>query len=427
MPDVLTDSYERRALSSITINREARQRREISTAGLIDSIKRLGVLSPIIIQRDGSLIAGERRLACCRELGLSEIPVRYADELSEIELQIIEQDENIKRADLTWQERVAATERIHQLYQAAHPAGWTMSETAEQIGVQLPVVSRYLKVAQHLGEERIASAPAFSVAENFINRREHRREAEGLEELLGLLPDRTGEVITPADPILAANFLEWAPRYRGEAFNLIHCDFPYGIGVFSGEMAGKFREPSHYDDDLKTYVSLIHCLCENLDRLLSLSGHLMFWYSDRYRAFTLKLFADLAPQLVFKPFPLIWHKSDNAGVIGDIRRSFRHIYETCLIASIGDRQLVQSRGDLYACPTDQRLHPATKPEPMLKFFMEALVDNTTRIFDPTAGSGAALRAAESLGASQVLGLELDPEVARVANGHYRTWRALRSA
>jgi predicted RNA methylase len=39
------------------------------------------------------------------------------------------------------------------------------------------------------------------------------------------------------------------------------------------------------------------------------------------------------------------------------------------------------------------------------------VDSTTRLLDPTCGSGSALRAAKSLGASAVLGLERDASYA----------------
>ena len=42
-------------------------------------------------------------------------------------------------------------------------------------------------------------------------------------------------------------------------------------------------------------------------------------------------------------------------------------------------------------------------------FFEMFVDDYTLMLDPTAGSGASLRAAESLKAKQVLGLEIDQQ------------------
>jgi len=51
---------------------------------------------------------------------------------------------------------------------------------------------------------------------------------------------------------------------------------------------------------------------------------------------------------------------------------------------------------------------------MLRHFMEMFVDENTTLLDPTCGSASALRAAESLGARHVLGLEKDEEYAKGA-------------
>ena len=109
----------------------------------------------------------------------------------------------------------------------------------------------------------------------------------------------------------------------------------------------------------------------------------------------------------FHKFGLVWVKSDNAGIAGDALRSPRHTYEFALLASRGERQIVQIKSDTYSAPTDKRLHPSTKPEPMLRHFFTMLVDEHTSMLDPTCGSGASIRAAESLGAGRCLGLEID--------------------
>jgi hypothetical protein len=47
---------------------------------LAESIAALGLLHPIVVRPDGTLIAGARRLAACRDvLGLAEVPVRVLD------------------------------------------------------------------------------------------------------------------------------------------------------------------------------------------------------------------------------------------------------------------------------------------------------------------------------------------------------------
>jgi DNA modification methylase len=56
-----------------------------------------------------------------------------------------------------------------------------------------------------------------------------------------------------------------------------------------------------------------------------------------------------------------------------------------------------------------------KPETMLKYFFEMFVDLSTRMLDPTAGSGSSLKVAKSLGARYVLGLEKDEGFCENAN------------
>jgi ParB family chromosome partitioning protein len=43
---------------------------------LAQSIKDIGLLHPIIVDEDGLLLAGARRLAACKRLGWREIPVK---------------------------------------------------------------------------------------------------------------------------------------------------------------------------------------------------------------------------------------------------------------------------------------------------------------------------------------------------------------
>jgi hypothetical protein len=49
------------------------------TNSLAASIEEVGLLHPIVVRPDGRLIAGERRLAACRELGWTSVPVTFVD------------------------------------------------------------------------------------------------------------------------------------------------------------------------------------------------------------------------------------------------------------------------------------------------------------------------------------------------------------
>lgn len=433
----ISDQTTKVEIAQIIIDRDSRQRAELEEKDILElasSIRKRGLLHPVIIDSDFRLIAGERRVAATLSLGETHILARFVDGLSDTEKQIIELEENIKRKDLGWKDLVQAMARIHHLYLELDE-DWTMSETAEECNVAVSLVSMYLRVYEQFSDERIAESGTFNEAYNIIKRRDNRASGDALMDLIEMpspqqpaqqvsglmeLPSATPGsykpqavfpvktvVPTPDETILHEDFLKWAPNYSGRRFSFLHCDFPYGIDVFSGPQA-KGAEPTQgYADGLNVYTALLEALCLNLDKIMSISGHMVFWYSDKHRDLTRQIFARLAPSLEIHPYPLIWLKSDNAGIAADPRHGPRHIYETALFITRGKRQIVRIVSDAYAAHTDKTLHPSTKPEPMLRHFFQMLVDEQTSMFDPTSGSGASIRAAESLGAKYTLGLEID--------------------
>jgi hypothetical protein len=216
---------------------------------------------------------------------------------------------------------------------------------------------------------------------------------------------------TPRDhhQILNEDFLTFAPQYDGPRFNLIHCDFPYGI---DSDESG--QNPSGYDDSAAVHEALLDCLVTHRDRLCADSCHIMFWcatndYIPKFKFLTERFGFEV------EPAPLVWIKP-NTGIVPDRLRRPRRVYEWAFLASRGHRAIANVRPNALASPATKTVgHPHEKPEWMLTHFFEMLVDDTTVLLDPTAGSGSAIRAARSLGAKYALGLEKDPEHWEAAN------------
>lgn len=79
-----------------------RRREDYGDIGaLAASIGRYGLLQPIVLDDDGTLVAGGRRLRAVRQLGWLEVPVRLLGSLSETERRKIELEENVQRKGLT--------------------------------------------------------------------------------------------------------------------------------------------------------------------------------------------------------------------------------------------------------------------------------------------------------------------------------------
>lgn len=400
-------TFERVLISKITVLRDIRQRRELpEIEELAESIARLGLINPITVTREFILVAGERRLTACKSLGWDSIPVQFAEDSSDEHVRAIELEENIKRVDLPWQDRARAIQEYHAL-QASETSNWSLEDTAAAIGVHKTEVSRQITVAKELSNPRIAEAPKFSVAYGIVSRNNERKDHQQLEQLKSAIAAPKPEEAPRS--ILHADFTEWAPTYTGPKFNLIHCDFPYGINMQESDQ-GSGSAHGAYDDSPDVYWSLIGCLIENLDRIATPSCHLLFCFSMKYYQPTIDLI-ERETDFTIEPFPLIWMKTDNVGILPDPQRGPRRIYETALLARRGDRKVVQAVANAYGAPSVRERHMSEKPEPMLRHFFRMLVDENSLVLDPTCGSGSAIRAAESLRAKFVLGLERDKEFA----------------
>ncbi len=76
---------------------------------LINSIKTVGLLHPIVVTPDGTLIAGYRRLEAFKQMGMEEIPATVLDVEDILRA---EYDENVVRKDFTIEERVEITGKL---------------------------------------------------------------------------------------------------------------------------------------------------------------------------------------------------------------------------------------------------------------------------------------------------------------------------
>jgi ParB family chromosome partitioning protein len=82
---------------------------------LAESLKRYGQISPIVISKKNTLIAGGRRLEAAKHLGwrtINAIVLENTDEISRLELEV---EENLQRRDFNMEEVAEATRKIYRL------------------------------------------------------------------------------------------------------------------------------------------------------------------------------------------------------------------------------------------------------------------------------------------------------------------------
>lgn len=438
--------YRQVPIDKIIVQRDDRQRKEIDISDLLPSISRNGIRSPLLLEKipDSDqflLIFGERRFTAAKELKFETVPARLSSDLDPIERKIIELEENLHRKDLPWKDFVSAIQQIHTLYLTQDP-DWTQQQTAETVSLEKQSISRLLRVAADLNDPRVQACTGWGPAYNLLARRDDRAvddifnslmeetpsEAEPEPELeSGVEPRPLPEVGRIfKSPIVQGSFFDWTISYSGSPFTLIHCDFPYGISHHKSDQ-GKSAQWGAYSDDPDIYWDLLHLLKINFNKLFAPKSHLFFWLSADIliQKETLSFFEKEMPELSFLTKPLVWLKSDGRGIISDPNRGPRHVYETALIASRGDRFIISPVADAYAAPSGDA-HQSEKPEPVLRHFFRMFVDENCRFLDPTCGAGSSICAAESLGARHTTGIELNTEWAEIAEQRVRKARNLRA-
>jgi ParB-like chromosome segregation protein Spo0J len=95
-----------------------RHRRDLGDInGLAQNIHEIGkLLHPIVVRPDGLLIAGERRLAACKQLGWNDVQVTVIDLDSVVRGEFAE---NVHRKDFTLSEAVAIKRALEPIERAA--------------------------------------------------------------------------------------------------------------------------------------------------------------------------------------------------------------------------------------------------------------------------------------------------------------------
>jgi ParB family chromosome partitioning protein len=127
---------------SASANQPRRTFDDESIARLAESMRRDGLMQPIVVRRKGAgyeIVAGERRWRAARLLQLATIPaiVRSVDDRTAAEWSLIE---NLQREDLNPIDRAEAFQRLIE----AH--GLTHQEIAERVGLERSSVSNHLRL-----------------------------------------------------------------------------------------------------------------------------------------------------------------------------------------------------------------------------------------------------------------------------------------
>lgn len=416
---------------------ENRQRRELSVESIIElagSIASVGVIHPIVVRLDSQdrivLVAGERRLRAmeyvwnfgqsvkCGEYDFPphHAPCTYLGEIEPIKAYEIELEENVRRKDITWQERTAAVARLAKLQEEITGEPPSPAKLAEEIGASpgetggggsaAQAVRQDLILAKFLHDPDVIAAKSRADAFKIVKRKEEtRRNAE--------IGARISNSLAGDHRLIRGDCLEILPTLPEASFDVILTDPPYGMGAqdfgdsggTGGAVGGHF-----YDDSPEAFERNVPLWVEAIARVSKPQSHL-YWFCD------IDWFPFLKDQIgqYFKVFrtPIIWFNPGGSRApwpqSGPQRKS-----QYVLYANKGNRPVTAIFGDVITASSDPNLnHHAQKPVFLYSELLKRSIRAGDHVLDSFAGTGPIFPAAHGL-KCRATGIEKDEAACGIA-------------
>jgi site-specific DNA-methyltransferase (adenine-specific) len=401
-----------------------RQRKEVlpeSIEELRNSISDVGLLNAIVVREQAGqlvLVAGETRLRTIQSIysfggsisyngnavPVDHIPYTTLGQLTPLEAEEAELDENIKRTELPWQDRADALARLHALRVAQGeeaitkavalgeviPSAHTVADTAKEVtgrsdGYFQDSVRRQLIIAKHLDNPEVMKAKTVDEAFKVLKKQEDRAKFAALAREVGDSIRADSHTLRQGDCISILNEQEFQNR-----FDVIITDPPYGMGADSfGDGAGKKDNSEHqYDDSPEAFKALLQQFIPLTFRVTKPQAHLYLFCDIQHFAW-LKVELQAAGWEVFRT-PLVSHKI-NSGRVPLPEHGPRRQYELILYAFKGKRKTNGIFSDVISAQADANMtHGAQKPVAVWADLLARSALPGNEILDPFGGSGGTI-------------------------------------
>lgn len=220
-----------------------------STADLAKSIAIQGLLSPItVFENSGgryAVIAGQRRLLACKQLGWPTIPAIVRGNMTDADATAISLVENVHRADMNPRDRALALKALLDRYA-------DLQTVSRETGISASTVRKYLQLLdlapelqQQLAAGEAKNTEALARLAQTVDAED---QPEGWDKIRGFTQDVQCQVITRLNPDLE-NLDDLVDRAAEGAFNyhvVRNCPFdcpsvPKALKAQVADMIAGFR------------------------------------------------------------------------------------------------------------------------------------------------------------------------------------------
>ena len=397
------------------------------------NMKETGLISPLALKdnKDGTfrLLAGERRFNVLKKNGVAAIPARiYDEELSELEMKVIEKSENFFRKDMEYYEFDKLTLEIHRLQQSIHGTkapgpgneGWSTEDTGEMLGgVSKGTISMAIKRAEarEAMPEIFDKCKTASDASTLLKKMDEAIIKQAIAKTIEEKSDNKA-VSQLAKAFIIKSVFEGIKDIPAGVFHLVEIDPPYSI-----ELAHVKRHDGESQYTLEDYNEIhqdhyltgepngnwkgINTLFKECYRVMTDNSWLICWFAME------PWFDEMYKAIIAAGFKTtrmcgVWTKGF-AGQNMNPTIRLSSSYEAFFYAWKGQPALNKpGRANVFSfapIPGQQKVHPTERPVELMKEIYDTFAFPGSRVLIPFLGSGNGLIAAHQLGMSAI-GFEL---------------------
>jgi len=345
------------------------------------SIKNFGFKNPIIIDKDNEIIAGHTRLKAARKLGLEEIPVIKADDLTEQQIKAFRIADNKTGELAEWDFELLENE-LEELK--------LEDFDLELTGFDFDELDELFQDGEYIETEE----DDFEIEEpeNPISKR-------GDVWLLGRHRLMCGD---------SASIDDVGELVNGKKADLVYTDPPYGVN-YQSNMSKRFDVLKNDDE----FLDFIPCLLEYSKQNI----HWYIWTSHNVYPTWREMFND------YYKHTIIWYKG--GGGMGDLEGNYASDYEMALFCHFGRKELNGKRsGAVWEIQKDNNnsyVHPTQKPIALAAKALKHSSNPNEIVLDLFGGSGSTLIACEQLNRICYM-MELDEKYVDVIVNRYISFK-----
>ena len=372
---------------------------------IAQSIQEYGQIQPIVINREGELIAGGRRLAACTLLQ-KEVKVIYEDIVDNLLMREWELEENLRRKDFTPAEEIIAVSEIHAMRQKKHgktesgmDTGWSIEDTANIVGRSKTAVATDLQMADMIKQ--------FPQLKDAKTKSEIKKAVKGLEKLTQAIgaSNKHEEYLEKHKGVtlwslLKEDSLEIMKKMEDGKVDLLLTDPLYGINAdqvaitLGGQTGGMTGCGFKISDDAEEALGNLMTLAKESYRITKVNAHGYVFVAPEFFHIIRQMFIEAGWLVHIKP--LIWIK----GSTGQANMPYAwpsSCYEMLLyMRKTTSKLVIEGQPDWFQYPTvdsSKKIHQYEKPANLLRELIKRSVLPGSLVFDPFAGSCSTLEAA----------------------------------